>query len=311
MIALLLRLLVIAQLGAVAALAWLCHRRAPACPPAAALLLALLALLLLRALIALRNFAHSRPWRAAAPHRLSRRALCRLFAEEFGASLLASSWSMAWRRVGLRVFDDAQAPPVLLLHGYFCNSGYWSALAAALTRARITHAGLDLEPPGAAIDAYVPQVRAAVRRLCAASGRHQVVIVAHSMGGLVARAYLRADGAAQVARLVTLGTPHHGTWLAHLAPGPGARQMRCAGPGPHAGPGAWLAALAAAEDAPRRALVTSIFSWHDNIVVPQGSAWLPGARNLGLPAAGHVALGRDRRALRRVLAEIEIIVAQK
>lgn len=41
------------------------------------------------------------------------------------------------------------------------------------------------------------------------------IIVAHSMGGLVARAYISKGGA--IARLVALGTPHLGTSLAKLA----------------------------------------------------------------------------------------------
>jgi pimeloyl-ACP methyl ester carboxylesterase len=37
-------------------------------------------------------------------------------------------------------------PPVLLLHGYGCNSGYWAHLAPRLDAARISHASVDLEP---------------------------------------------------------------------------------------------------------------------------------------------------------------------
>lgn len=43
------------------------------------------------------------------------------------------------------------------------------------------------------------------------SGAAQVVLVAHSMGGLVARSYLQSSGYRNdVARLITLGTPHRG-----------------------------------------------------------------------------------------------------
>ncbi len=42
----------------------------------------------------------------------------------------------------------------------------------------------------------------------AATGASQVVLVGHSMGGLVARAYLRRYGGAKVRRLITIGTPH-------------------------------------------------------------------------------------------------------
>jgi pimeloyl-ACP methyl ester carboxylesterase len=83
---------------------------------------------------------------------------------------------------------------VLLIHGYACNSGYWLPMSKLLAQARISHYGIDLEPPGASIDDFAPQVQAAGRALCAATGSAQVIIVGHSMGGLVARAYLRRYG---------------------------------------------------------------------------------------------------------------------
>jgi len=72
----------------------------------------------------------------------------------------------------------------------------------------------------ASIDDYIPQIERAVHRIETATGLAPV-IVAHSMGGLVARAWLRSraahkrsDGTDEAARLITLGTPHRGTWLA-------------------------------------------------------------------------------------------------
>lgn len=50
-------------------------------------------------------------------------------------------------------------------------------------------------------------------RLRAAAGR-KVAIVAHSMGGLVARAALALPGTDKVERVVFLGTPHHGSFAA-------------------------------------------------------------------------------------------------
>ncbi len=47
------------------------------------------------------------------------------------------------------------------------------------------------------------------------------IIIAHSMGGLVARAYItddHFDGRQNFYRLVTLSTPHHGSNLAHFVP---------------------------------------------------------------------------------------------
>lgn len=266
---------------------------------------ALLIVLLLRLLISANNFYLS--WRAGSitppDHALTPLSAASLFWQEFHSSMLTSSYYML-RPLGLQVLTEAQGLPVLLIHGYACNSGYWLPMSKLLTQARISHYGIDLEPPGASIDDFVPQVQAAVQRLRDATGSEQVIIVGHSMGGLVARAYLRACALrgepAQVARVITLGTPHHGTALAHFGPGSNAAQMRRDSP--------WLAALAASEANTQRMLISSIYSVHDNIVAPQDSSALPGARNLVFGAIGHVALGRHPAILRCTLQEIETAV---
>jgi triacylglycerol esterase/lipase EstA (alpha/beta hydrolase family) len=142
-----------------------------------------------------------------------------------------------------------------------------------------------------------------VEALCQASGTPRVIIVAHSMGGLAARAYVRQHGAARIARIITLGTPHHGTSLARLGLGANARQMQRARSG-EAPESDWLRSLAGAEDAASRALVTSLYSHHDNIVAPQTSSYLPGARNIEFGGIGHVALGSNRQVLSCIMCEI-------
>jgi hypothetical protein len=49
------------------------------------------------------------------------------------------------------------------------------------------------------------------RRVAIESARH-ISVIGHSMGGLVARAALRNDGGARIERLITLGTPHGGSY---------------------------------------------------------------------------------------------------
>ncbi len=47
----------------------------------------------------------------------------------------------------------------------------------------------------------------------------RIDIVAHSMGGLVSRVYVQMlGGHRRVDRLITLGTPHHGTWASTYIP---------------------------------------------------------------------------------------------
>jgi triacylglycerol esterase/lipase EstA (alpha/beta hydrolase family) len=274
----------------------------------ASLALGLGAVLLVRLLISSNNFILSARSASATPAEFALGAAgwLRLFGEEFAASMLQSSWSMPRAVPRQTIYPGSRRAPVLLLHGYGCNSGYWSQLAARLDAARISYATLDLEPITCGIDDYVPMVQRAAERLCAQTGAPRLVIVAHSMGGLVARAWMRKHGTARVARVITLGTPHHGTCLASFGVGRNAAQMRRAGPADGL-ESDWLRTLEAGESAATRALVTSIYSHHDNIISPQTSSFLAGARNIEMGGVGHVAMGRNRRVLACVMGELEAL----
>ena len=187
--------------------------------------------------------------------------------------------------------------PVLLVHGYLCNRGIWGPMRRGLEASGVPAYTHDLEPVYAGIDDYVPALAARIEDVCAQSGATQLALVGHSMGGLVARAYLRAHGPARVARLITLGTPHHGTRSAPFGLGENARQMRVGSD--------WLQKLARDEaGAPARIPVTSIYTENDNVVVPAASSVLPDAENVALSGLGHVSLAFDGEVKARVLAHL-------
>lgn len=184
---------------------------------------------------------------------------------------------------------------MLLVHGFMCNRGLWSDWYAPLAEQGSPVIAVNLEPMLGSIDDYVATLDEAVTRLTAATGLPPLV-VAHSMGGLAVRAWMRAvPGAdARVFHVVTLGTPHHGTWLARWGHGTNARQMRYRSP--------WIQALAAAEPAGRYRLFTCWHTCGDNIVFPLGTAALHGAKVLYLPHVGHVALAGHPEVLAHTLA---------
>jgi triacylglycerol esterase/lipase EstA (alpha/beta hydrolase family) len=107
---------------------------------------------------------------------------------------------------------------------------------------------------------------------------------------------MRAHGNARIARVVTIGTPHHGSVLAWFCPGASLAQMR---PG-----NAWLAALNDEKLDPSLRFV-SLWSWHDSMVAPQTSSELPGATEVTLTGVGHNALLGDRQVFEFVSREIE------
>lgn len=171
---------------------------------------------------------------------------------------------------------------VLLVHGFVCNRGLWTDWIRRLRAQDVPVVAISLEPVFGGIEDYVAQVDAAVSRLERVTGKAPL-IVAHSMGGLATRAWLQALQAdARCAGVITIGTPHHGTWLARFALSPNGRQMR-----QHS---AWLKTLAAAEPAARRRRFTCYYGHCDNIVFPAATAMLDGADNRHLPATAHVDL---------------------
>jgi pimeloyl-ACP methyl ester carboxylesterase len=186
-------------------------------------------------------------------------------------------------------------PPLLLLHGYQCNRGFWLWLRGRLERAGWQVATHSLNPVFNDIDGYVEQVSRRVEEVCAATGAERLILVGHSMGGLVARAYLRREGSARVAKLVTLGSPHRGSRLAVVGPGENGRQMV---PGSE-----WLAGLNAPGAAPLPQTV-SIYSCQDNYVMPQDSSLLEGAKIVPLAGIGHLEMGFSPEIARWLLAEL-------
>jgi len=173
---------------------------------------------------------------------------------------------------------------VVLVHGFVCNRGLWTPWLRQLRAGGVPFVAVDLEPVFGSIDDYVPIIEAAVGRLEQATGERPL-LVGHSMGGLAIRAWLAARHAdSRVRGVVTIGTPHQGTWLANFAHlGINARQMKPGGP--------WLRALEAAEPPSRRQLFHCIYGHGDNIVFPASNALLPGAREQQhVPGTAHIEL---------------------
>jgi pimeloyl-ACP methyl ester carboxylesterase len=188
--------------------------------------------------------------------------------------------------------------PVILVHGYFSNRGTLCRLAEALDAAGAGPVFVPSLPAVVApIEEFSAHLDSVVRQLTQASGQAKAILVCHSMGGLVARACLRAHGADRIAGIVTLGSPHHGSALAVLGSGENGRQMR---PGSE-----FLRGLEAGESAAAPGVpLLSVFTAHDNLVAPQESSRLPWARNVRVAGVGHLAMLADPRVHRAVADEI-------
>jgi triacylglycerol lipase len=175
--------------------------------------------------------------------------------------------------------------PVLLVHGILGQRHvYWN-----IFKRRLAQDGFRVH------EVILPyymlgDIRIAARFLAdkveatlAGDGVDRVDLVCHSAGGLVARYYLKyLKGDRNVAHLVTMGTPHQGTYFSYLMALPFMGIVKQTRPGSHLlhevnGPGA----------VPPQVRVTSFWSPTDGVVLPPENAVLAGAHNIRIPWTTH------------------------
>lgn len=240
------------------------------------------------------------------------------FLREWPRSMWMTYAMLAWREgfamPATRVDGPVDSPapsagrgPILLLHGFSCHRGVWSVAAPWLVASGRHVTALSIRPSFASIDASVEQVRDAIGLLRGdraetggtGDGAPPVHIVGHSMGGLVARAYLRRHGWDGIGGVVTLGTPHRGTWQARYGFGEAGRQMRRDSD--------WLRALAAGEPPPPPGRMLVVASRQDNIVSWPAIQTVPGARLVLLTGLGHMAFLFEPRVIHLVLRFLDAV----
>lgn len=249
--------------------------------PLVAVVFVLAALLGVRLGVTLLTYGFA--WKYHAPaSRLGTAKTLRMIVAEWGAFVanfvLLSPFEKLWMAPD-RLRSSPQRPPVLLIHGYGCSRAAWWWLRRRLEARRWVVATINLEPIYTDIERYVEPLAQRTDEVLAATGASRLILVGHSMGGLVVRAYLRHHGADKVCRVVTLGTPYGGSELARIGLGANGRQMV---PGND-----WLTRLAEDE---LRVETTTIFSPHDNYVMPQTKLLLEGAPRRALDGLGHLAM---------------------
>ncbi len=193
---------------------------------------------------------------------------------------------------------ESHKPAVVLIHGFVCNRGFWLPWMHELRALGVPYTSVNLEPIFGSIADYIPLVEEAVQRAERLTGLPPV-LVCHSMGGLAARAWLAhgSSAAQRVRQVITIGTPHHGTWISRFSRAPNGRQMRQK----HE----WLTTLSTGESATVATPYQRFVCWYsnaDNIVFPASTAMLAGADNRHVPGVAHVALAFHPRVMRESLA---------
>jgi triacylglycerol lipase len=162
--------------------------------------------------------------------------------------------------------------PVVLVPGWFDTARELAALRIRLLGAGWSHVEtLTFRDPTGSNQDHAAEIDSLVAEVLAASGADEVDIVAHSMGGLATRWYLKTRVEAPVRRAVFIASPHRGTLTAHLAWGEGRDEMMPESP--------FLTALNRGPALPAGLEAITIRTPIDTRVVPGESATLPGVED--------------------------------
>jgi triacylglycerol lipase len=170
--------------------------------------------------------------------------------------------------------------PVLLVPGYGGNVQSLQPLATALRSAGRTAVIVDpVGDPTGDLRAQAKHLAQVADRVRDESGTASVDVIGYSAGGVVARLWVRTDGGASVARRVlTLGSPNHGTSQAALgAEFAGGCPTACEQLIPESD---LLRRLNAGDETPAGPLWATVRSTSDQVVTPTDSAALSGALNI-------------------------------
>jgi triacylglycerol lipase len=175
---------------------------------------------------------------------------------------------------------QSEPGPVLLVPGYGGNVQSLEPLADALRSAGRTAVIVDPVGDGTGdLRTEAEHLDEVAKRVRNEAGAASVDVIGYSAGGVVARLWVRDFGGAGVARRVlTLGSPHHGTSEAALgADFAGSCPAACE----QLTPGSdLLRRLNAGDETPDGPLWATIRTTTDQVVTPVDSAILSGALNI-------------------------------
>jgi pimeloyl-ACP methyl ester carboxylesterase len=181
--------------------------------------------------------------------------------------------------------------PVLLIPGVYERWQFMRAVGGRL--AKRGHAVHVVEPLGRNL-AAVPEAAAMAQAYLDDNDLRDVVVVAHSKGGLIAKHMMSFDDlGGRIRGLVAIATPFSGSSLARYAP---TRPLRDFDP-------AHATLTLLAEQAEVNSHIVSIFPEFDPHI--PGGSHLEGAHNIQLPVDGHFRLLADPHVLDAVVEAVE------
>jgi triacylglycerol lipase len=180
--------------------------------------------------------------------------------------------------------------PILFVHGWSESSSVWRTMIANFEREGWTRAELNNWSYNTSQSNVTTarEVATKVDEILRSTGATKVDLIAHSMGSLNTRYYLKnLSGSAKVDDWVSLGGPNHGTTTANFCFSAACTEMRVGS--------AFLTALNEGDETPGTTSYGTFWSSCDEIINPDESVLLSGATNTAIGCVGHTAMLSDSR----------------
>ena len=189
--------------------------------------------------------------------------------------------------------------PVIFVPGWSMNRACMGLLRIRLRRDGWQHGvGFNYRTLRGDVQRAAEELKEAVERTCRITGARRVVLIGHSMGGLVIRAYLKhCEGLERAASVITLGTPHQGSKLTAISLDPMLQDLR-----PQS---AFLEELDTEDPIPGNVDFTAIYSSFDHLIVPASNGYYAGVGNIVVEGVGHNALLWSSRVYELVRENLE------
>jgi triacylglycerol lipase len=179
--------------------------------------------------------------------------------------------------------------PILFVHGYTETASVWNTMIANFEKDGYPKSYLSAYSYNTSQSNIVDaekEVKPRVETLLKNTGATKVDIIAHSMGSLNTRYYIKnLGGDLKVDDWVSLGGPNHGTEFANLCSSTSCVEMRIGS--------TFLKNLNATDETPGAVSYGTWWSPCDEIINPDSSVALSGATNTQTACISHSALMSD------------------
>jgi triacylglycerol lipase len=201
--------------------------------------------------------------------------------------------------VGLAALAPASSmaqDPILFVHGWSESASLWNTMISRFEKDGYPKSYLSAYSYNTSqsnkVDAE-KEVKSHVETLLKNTGASKVDIIAHSMGSLNTRWYIKFDGGeSKVDDWVSLGGPNHGTETANTCISTACEEMRVGSK--------FLSELNAGDETPGVVNYGTWWSPCDEIINPDESVILSGATNHKTACISHTALTTDETVYKEV-----------